>query len=299
MTEPAQDPLTGSASRFMRPLWTHSLLQTPRGLLFAREQCRLLVWDEQSWLYLFNLTGNLQSQRQFSSTISAGSCADDGSAFAIIEGDRTLHWLAPDLSTRWQITLPRRALALALDPFGQYVAVSDEGGNVEIFNRLEQRVSQVEVPRPLEFLSFVPAAPFLIGSSDYGLVACLDFTGRIVWRDGLVAHVGGLTVSGEGTSILLACFTHGLQGYSLAGQKLNRSGKFWPCRLASVSFDGRYVLAGGLTRELMLLSSSGQLLGSCNLDEGIVGLALSALADRAFVALGDGKIQGLEIRLRR
>ena len=157
-------------------------------------------------------------------------------------------------------------------------------------------MSQVQTPRSLHYLAFVPAAAFLLGSADYGLVGCYDQAGRCVWRDGLVAHVGSLAVSGDGGLAALACFTEGLQRYNVAGKNLGRLTVGEPCRLAALSFDGRQILAAGLSNRLLLLDSGGQVHGAHPLDKQPVAVVLGALADRAAAAFGDGTVLSLDLR---
>src|SRR5207302_3270900 len=108
-------------------------------------------------------------------------------------------------------------------------------------------------PRPLVHLVFVPAAPFLVGSADLGLVVCHDLQGKQIWRDALVANVGSVAVSGDGAAIVLACFSEGLRRFTLTGQNRGRLALGESCRLAALSFDGSRLLAGGLGNRFLLL----------------------------------------------
>jgi hypothetical protein len=255
----------------------------------------LLTWDEKDWLYLLNRRGKLQGQVRTAGRLVAACCADDGSAYAAVGGRGEIWWLAPDLMTTWESVVPKPAVAVAMDPFGQYLAVADAGGHLHLFDRKARPIFQVESPRPFHHLAFVPAAPFLLGSSDYGLVACLDLAGNWVWRDGLVAHIGALTVSGDGERIFLACFTEGLQHYTLTGKKQDRQATSEPCRLAALSFDGQLTLVAGLSGRLQLLDAEGRLVAAHALDKPPVAIALGALGDSATVALDDGRLIGLEL----
>lgn len=279
----------------MKPSWTYSLANGARGLAYAREKGWLLVWDEKHWLYLLNQRGELQAQRQMPGALAKACAADDGTAYAAVGSQGEVCWLAPDLMPRWEKTVPQGAVSAALDPFGQYLAVADARGQLHVFDRNGRSVCRAENPRPLHHLVFVPAAPFLFGASDYGLVGCFDLAGQCVWRDGLVAHVGSLTVSGTGARAALACYTDGLHQYSLQGEKLGRQSFSQACRYASLSFDGRLILVAWLSRQLSLIDSSGQEISAHSLDKSVVDLALGALADNAFVALADGTILGLEV----
>ena len=140
----------------------------------------------------------------------------------------------------------------------------------------------------------MPAEPWLVGSSDYGLVACFDMKGRWSWRDGLVSHVGSLAVSGDGRLLVLACYSEGLQRYAHTGQRLEKLPLAGPCRAAAVSFDGRRVLVAWLNQQVLLLDAQGRNLVSYPLDHAVVALALGALGERAIVALDNGTILALD-----
>jgi hypothetical protein len=203
-------------------------------------------------------------------------------------------WLAPDLTVRWERSVDAPAVSASLDSFGQYLAVSDQGGHVHVFDRLGRPVCRVECPRPLCHLSFTPTG--LVGSADYGLVASFDLSGRWLWREGLVAHVGSLAVSGDGSQVVLACFSEGILRYDGQGKKLGRLPVAEPCRLVSMSYDGRLLLVGGLAGRVLLMEASGSMLASQLMDRPLAGLALAALGDSAVVALADGPVMRMSLK---
>lgn len=280
----------------LHPIWSQNLGVKPGGLVLAREKGTILTWDEKARLHLFARNGERQASLALPGSVTAACSADDGSAHAAIGGKGQLWWLAPDLTIIWEKGLPHRGVAIALDPFGQYVAASDRHGGLHIIDRHGRPVHKLESPRPLHHLAFVPAAPLLLGSADYGLVACFDLKGQCVWRDGLVAHVGSLAVAGDGSRIVLTCFTEGLQGYDLSGKNKARSHLREACRLAGLSFDGRALLVAGLSKHLLLVDGQGETQGEHELTQSAVALALGALAELAVVAQIDGQLIGLELR---
>lgn len=257
-----------------------------------------LAADEKDWLYLLDRAGRPQAQVPAPRPLAGICCADDGSAFAAVGSHGEVWWLAPDLMPRWQRPLSRPGIAIAMDPFGQYLAVSDTGGGLILFDRQGKRLVQTEVPRPLQHLSFVPEALVLIGSADLGLVIGLDLQGRCLWRDGLASHVGGLAVNRDGEVALLACYSEGLHGYSLTGTRRESLATPEPSRLVSLNYDGNRILLGGLRNRLLLLQADGQVLADQLMERSLTALALAPLGDAAVVALADGRILGLDLRER-
>jgi hypothetical protein len=284
-----------SPRRTLHPTWSLTLGAAPRGLVPARERGWFLAWDEAHWLYLVGRRGERQAQRRTPGPLAAAAAADDGSAYAAVGVGGEIWWLAPDLSTRWEGRVPEPACGTALDPFGQYLAVATERGGLYIVNCLGQPVCQTQNPRPFVHLAFVPAAPLVVGSAEYGLLACVDLTGRQRWRDGPVAHVGSLAVSGDGNRILLACFSEGLQRYGPDGKKHERLVLDEPCRLAALSFDGRVLLAALLSNPVLLVDDGGNTLASYVPDAPVTALALGPLANYAALALADGRVLGLDL----
>jgi hypothetical protein len=288
---PAPRPAPGAP----RILWSLATQGRPLGLSLAREKGWLLAWDDSNWLYLVNRKGERQAQRHGgASPVTAACGADDGSAYAAAGGGE-VWWFAPDLMPRWQRTLGAPALAAALDPFGQCLAVSDSRGQLSLFDRKGRRLGQGETPRPLNHLAFVAEAPRIVGAADFGLLACFDPAGRLVWREGLVTHVGGLAVSGAGR-IAVACFTEGLRFHSLEGKKEGCLRLAEPCRLASLSYDGGRALVSGLGNRLLLVDRDGRTLESTELEGPAAALALAPLGDAAAVALADGRVLSLDLR---
>ncbi len=281
--------------RTLRPRWSHHLPAAPRGLALARERGWILAWDTHHWVCLLNRAGERQAQWHAPTRLVTACAAEDGSAYAAVGGAGEVWWLAPDLMPRWERNVPNPATAAALDPLGQYLAVADGRGNLRLMDLTGKTVFQVQSPRPLHHLAFVPAAPFLVGSADYGLVACFDASGGLAWRDGLVAHVGALTVNGDGTQIVLACFSEGLQRYSVGGQNYGRLAQPEPCRLAAQAYDGRLLLVAGLGSQVRLLDRAGEVLCTHAFDQPAAALALGALGESAVVALTDGPVLGVDL----
>jgi len=294
MTSPPP-PSPVPARSGIRTLWTLSLPTRPRGLALARERDAVLVWDDNHWLYVLNNAGKRQAQFQPPAAIGAAACAEDGSAFAVGGAGGELWFLAPDLSIRWQESLPDTVTAVALDPYGQYLAVADSRGNLRIFDRLGRPVAQATCPRPLRFLAFVPQAPLLVGSSDFGLVVCYDAHLVQMWRDVLVINVGSLAVSGDGESIVLACFTEGLQRYSRIGKPQGRLPVPEAAGGAALSYDGRLILGAGLSTRVFLLDAAGQVINTHDLGRPIVAASLSPLGDRAVAVLKDGQVVCIDL----
>ncbi len=283
------------SSSICQPSWSQALGDDVLGVALAREKNWLLAWDRAHWVYLLNRHGQRQAQHLFSGPIAKACCADDGSAYVVAGSEGEIRWLNPDLMPRWERKISCPLLTADVDSFGQYLVVSDHRGTLHLYNRLGQPLRQVPCPRPFHHLAFVPETPLLVGCADYGLVACCNWDGQFLWRDGLVANAGSLAVSGDGSHILIACFSDGIKVYNLSGQLTATWTAREACRFAAVAWDSSLTLAAGLGPRLFLLDRQGLTMATHQLDKPIAALALAALGDWAVVALANGSLLGLDI----
>src|SRR5438128_1263784 len=130
------------------PAWDVRTSESARGLCLAREKGWLLTWNDKNWLHLLGRSGQPQGQAQLPDEVTSAGCADDGSAVVAGGGRGQVWWFAPDLTLRWERTVAGKVLAIAVDLFGQYVAVADSHGRVDILDRLGQTVSTTQSQRP-------------------------------------------------------------------------------------------------------------------------------------------------------
>jgi hypothetical protein len=272
----------------VRFLWSVRLSAAVRGVALARERGWLLAWAADKHLTLFNASGARLADAAAPGKLVAVAAADDASAFVAVGADGQVWRFGPDLALAWERRLTPPLLAVAVEPFGQYVAVSDGNLGLHGFNADGRAVARATVARALAFLAYVPEQPRLIGSADFGLVAAFDLSGRVQWRDGLVANVGALAVSGAGEAVL-ACFSEGLCRYAPDGTR--RPGAGGPhCRLAAVSYAGDQVLTAGAGVEVRLLGPGGGTGDAWQAPAAPAALALGALGTRAFVAAADAVV---------
>lgn len=274
----------------MQVLWSRKLAAPPCGLALARERGWLLVWDSEHNLHLFNRSGEVQARRQTADALADACCADDGSGFAAASVGGQVWMLAPDLTPRWERMRPRPATAVALDSFGQYLAAADGRGGLTLYDRNGRARWNAANARPLQHLAFIPERPALAAAADFGLVACYGAAGNVLWRDAPMVHTGSVAVSGDGATIVLACFSDGLSCYALEDRKRRGLEGMGPCRLAAASYDGDAFLTADLEQHLQLRDAAGAVRGEWPLESAPVSLALSALGDEAYVALADGRI---------
>jgi hypothetical protein len=165
---------------------------------------------------------------------------------------------------------------------------------VQLISAGGQGLWKMTTPRPLRHLTFVPERPVVLGCADFGLVVCLDAAGQVRWRDGLVATVGSLAVSGDGAAAVLACYSDGLYVCGPDGPPARQSClPGGTAARAALSYAGDKLLVAGIDHRLWLAAMDGTVLGQLAADGPVVGVGLAPLADYAVVALGEGRVLGL------
>jgi hypothetical protein len=276
-----------------RQLWSFYTTGLPLGLCRCREAGRTLAWDDDNRLYLLDRTGGCAAQFQLPVPIATAAAADDGSAYAASSRTGDFWWFNPDLTTLRHRPLDHSALALALDSFGHYAVAADRTGSLCVFDRMGATVWRSQTVKPLLHLAFVPEAPLLVGAAEFGLVSCHDFAGNCVWRDAPVVHVASLTLTSCGEPICLACYSEGIRAYGVDGKP--RPFPSPPCRLVSISADGRRLALAGTTTTLHVAEASGAVISMLELEKPAVALAIDALGHNVIVALPDRRILCLAV----
>ncbi len=279
----------------MRLAWSRPLPAAPAGLSLAREAGLLLVHDAEQHLVRLDRQGQVVVRRPAPGAVAAAACADDGNTVAAV-GPRGQLWvMTAELTLHWERSLPRRPTALALDALGRQAAVADEGGGVTVLDTAGKVVWSARAARPLVHLAFVPEEAVLLGSAEFGLVCAFDRAGRCMWREGLVAHVGSLAVSGDGSRVVLACFTEGLCCYSPGPQRQTQLANGPPARLAALSYSGKTILTVGLDGLLTLRDERGAVRDELPLPGPPVAAAVEALGESAVAALASGEVVRIDL----
>ncbi len=262
----------------------------------SREQGSCLVWDDSDHISLIDRTGRFRSQFHAPDRIACAAASDDGSAIAAAFGSGKLAFFGDDFTPQWEKSLPYSIRSVALDSFGQYLAVGDKSGALHAIDRKGNVIWQTSTARPLLYLGFIPESPHVVGAADFGLVTCHEFSGRCAWRDAPVSHVGSMTMTGDGSRICFSCYSDGLRSYSLEGARLPRHNATVPCRLAAIAHDGHCLLLADTTSRIHLLDMRGESIWSDALEKPPTALALDALGHRAVLALPDGRVVCLDMR---
>lgn len=277
----------------MRLDWSRELPAPALGIGLAREPGTLLVFDAERMLTRLDRTGQIELRRPAPATLTAAVITDEGRHVAAI-GRRGQVWLlSAEFDVIWQRSVSS-PVAVAIDHLGRAVAVADGAGGLHVFDDGGQELWRTTTARPLRYLAYVAEAGALVGAADLGLVCAFDRRGEIMWRDGLMANVGSLAVSGDGRRIALACFSEGLCCYALERPKQERLSNVGVCRLVGLGYTGEPVVSVGLDHRVTVRDGRGASVGELVLPHVPAALVVSALGDWAAVTAERG-VMGIEL----
>ncbi|MFG0297330.1 MAG: hypothetical protein ACF8PG_15595, partial [Maioricimonas sp. JB045] len=190
--------------------WSHQTDGPLTSLSLARESGDVIVADASGSICRMDRGGQIAALNRFREPVHQLCWSDDGSAGAALVGDDTLYCLDRTFQSVWTVNLPDVCMAVSITPYGRHVAASLADGTTLIYDANRRRVATIETIRPLAFLAFCTTKPVLIGAAEHALVTAYSISGAEVWQEKMWSNVGDIAVTGDGSSIHLASFAHGI-----------------------------------------------------------------------------------------
>lgn len=261
--------------------YSHSPL---RGLGLAREKLEIHAWDDSGHIYLLDALGKLIAERRLPTDVIGVARADTGSRLAAVTKEGWLWWLDEKLEVIGELNLHIDVVSIAIDPHGDYVAVSAQGSRLVIISRIPKVVGSVQTSQTYRFLSFVPATGKVIGVAEQGTVACHDLRGTLIWKETMYSTVGSLAVDETGGTIVLAAYGHGLLRFDAKGRREGTYHIEHTPNLVSVEIDGSRLMAASIDGYVTAFDYEGTVLFDRKIGDKASALAMDALG--RFVVLG-------------
>ncbi len=259
--------LLNSSQRIAAQPTLITVTQAPlRGVALAREAGLILVWDQSDLLYLLDDRGTLLVETRAPAPILDAAFSDDGSLLAVLVQEPRLWLLGRDLRPLHDRTTVSGSNRLAIDAHGRYLAVASDSPTVQFFTRYGRQAGSFTARQPFNAIGFVPAVPTLIGIGAYGTVLGIDLEpdskpghldAALEWETQVYSNIGHLSCSGDGSMILVSCFTHGVQRYDDEGRGEGAYHLPGGVALAEPDFAGRWIAAATLEGDLALLNRAG------------------------------------------
>lgn len=258
---------------------------------YAAEARRLFVVSRKGQIQILNHRAKLVRRAVGFDGVQQIHVADSGEyAIAAMTGGRIV-CLDAKLKRVWQTSLTGEVLGMGISPYGSHAAICTESSSLHMVSIDKKEIAQVEVTRPLNFVSFLHEEPLLIGAAEFGHLVCYDLKGRLQWDERVANNVGQMVVSGCGKRIMLAAFALGIQVYTKSGRLKE-----------SHSFDGEIAeIAGSSTRKrlaartlderLCWIDYEGNMKWSADLSSDPVSkMCVGPMGDRMFMATKSGQL---------
>jgi len=264
------------------------------GLCLARETGEVLAADEIGSLYRIDRRGEYSAVNRIREPIRHIAFSDDGEFAAALAGDTQVYRFDRQLQTVWRLDLPEACLQVAIDPYGQYIAVSlADGGNL-VFDSRKRRVAGFATIRPLSHLVFLTTEPTLLGAAEHGLICCHSLTGECLWEEKLWSNVGRLAATGDGELIYIAGFNHGVETFDGSGSPIGSYIVEGTVNRIATSYDPGRLIASTVEKHLYWLDADGELLWAAAAPEDVVQLACEPFGEWALCGFASGQVLCLD-----
>lgn len=268
----------------MERQWTRRLSSPPRSVHLARET-GVIVVRETLEMSRWSSQGEPLALFRHDCTLRASDCSVDGQRIAVLDERGVVHLLDEEFQSVWKRRFVPAPQSLRLAPLGHGLAVADETGLCVLDGQGRERWRS-PTPRALRHLAWVPETDAVVGAAEFGFVGAFDGNGKPLWRDGLVAHIGGLAVRGDGQECLMACFNDGVRQHESDRPGCLPVAGTPPCRAldASYSMDVLFLVDLPGQQLIRYVRSPQVVQQTYTSDRGITALASDSLAQRVVLA---------------
>lgn len=294
MTPIVPEWVAGGRGRAPRLRWSVNLEGNLTGLSVARETGHTFAADDAGGLYRFDRSGHLRQVSRSFTGVELLSWSDVGDSGAVALADRQIVWFDDRFQPRWKRELPEDVTSVAMDGFGQYLAVAQSNHRTLIFRSDRSLAAEFETVRPLEFLHFSARRNELVGASGDGFLCKHSLEGRLIWKKDLINAVGDMASNGPAELILLAAFNHGVQIVNGQGEGLGTFVLSGTPDHVAVSFQSDVVAASTQEGQICLLQLDGNLIWDAHCPTRVAFLATPPVSQGLVCGLETGRIVHLE-----
>lgn len=198
--------------------WTQEMNSPLTAFAHARESGEVFCADQSGTLWKFNAAGEVVAVQKLTEAPRAIAWSDDGRQGIALLGQHYLSWINESLEVRETLQIPDATVAVAIDPYGEYIAVSVSEGSTLLFDGPRAPIQTIPSLRPLTKLQFLTLVPEIVGIADSGLIARYDIRGRQRWQINTFGSIGDCAVDSRGETLLVASYALGLQRFDEEGE---------------------------------------------------------------------------------
>jgi len=286
--------LDGGEGQRPRLSWSLSTEAPLAGLQLARETGEVLAADAVGGLYHINRLGKLANLIRGPAPIRGLAWSDTGSGGVALVGDEKLYWFNRRLLFQGWLEHSEKILGLAVEAHGNYVAASLSSSITVVYDSSRKLVRRFASTQPLIALEFLVSRPALVGVAEYGLLCCHAFTGEEEWQQPLWTGVGDLSLTGDGSTILLACFTHGIQCHAADGRQVGSYQVGGTVSRVSTGFYPGRIAAATIERHFYYIDADGQIVFQATLPDDVCRVLCDPFGSAVIVGLVSGRIIRLD-----
>jgi hypothetical protein len=274
--------------------WSLSTEAPLVALQLARETGEVLAADAIGGLYHIDRSGKIANLTRGPSPIRALAWSDTGSGGIALVGDEKLYWFNRRLLFQGWLEHSEPVVGLALEAHGTYAAVSLSSATNVIYDANRKRVRRFVSQRPLIALEFLVSRAALVGVAEYGLLCAYSFSGQEEWQQQLWSNVGDLSLTGDGRTILLACFSHGIQCHDGAGRQVGSYQVGGTVSRVSTSIIAGRIAAATIERHFYYMAADGQVVFQATLPDDVCRVVCEPIGKGVVLGLTSGRILRLD-----
>ena len=249
--------------------WSFSTEAPLLALDLARETGEILAADISGGLYLLDRQGQFLHLNRGIKDVQLVHWSDHGKRGAAIYSDNNICCFDRDLNVTWAISFSVECLAIAMDSYGDYVAVSLASGKTILID------SQM-------------------GAAENGLVCCYDLEGNCLWTEKHWSNCGGLAMSGDGQRIYLAGFNYGILIFDHEGDSAGTLVFEGTPKVLACDFQGNRIVTATIEQELYWLNQEGKLLWGGIIPDEAIEVACDPFGQWCVCGAKSGLVQCLD-----
>ncbi|QGQ21442.1 WD40 repeat domain-containing protein [Gimesia benthica] len=274
--------------------WSFSTEAPLLALDLARETGEILAADISGGLYLLDRQGQFLHLNRGIRDVQLVHWSDHGKRGAAIYSDNNICCFDRDLNVIWAISFSVECLAIAMDSYGDYVAVSLASGKTILIDSQKKKVASFETMKPLSYLEFQMTEPRLMGAAENGLVCCYDLEGNCLWTEKHWSNCGGLAMSGDGQRIYLAGFNYGILIFDHEGDSAGTLVFEGTPKVLACDFQGNRIVTATIEQELYWLNQEGKLLWGGIIPDEAIEVACDPFGQWCVCGAKSGLVQCLD-----
>lgn len=249
--------------------------------------------DGAGGIYRLNEAGRLITLTRSGIELTHLDWSEDGEAGVVVHGGSTLSWLDSKLKVKWSKSFQEPILSAAINPQGSHVLVALRDGQNVILNAAQKRERKFSTMQAINHIVWLATSAEWMALADHGFIARYRWPSNQLWHERLLSRIDSMAATYDGSCIVLAALSHGIQLYDSEGRRQSAYVVEGAVHRVSISCDGRLLAAATIEGHLLMLHESGRFLWQASAPERVQSLHLSPWGDALYVGFAEGRLAKL------